>query len=473
MLKGLAYGEKLKRTKRKLREARAVKVVPEKKKIPDSLLDAIPVISPGFKSPDHLEPLNDPLSRLGEEALRLGFTVPPQHWKTQTVLHALAKALAKNPKLSIIYVTYNQSKANEEALKCQEYAIRAGVKPHPRMQNIKNWKTLEGGGLHFFGREVGITGVRGDIVVFDDLFKGLADYQSESNREKSWEVFLEGLTDRTHEKSSVLLFFTRWGTDDVIGRALKAKLKDFKFIRIPALADGLDLEGKKAERDPAGREIGEPLLKTQKSKESLLELRDNPATSKRFWSLYQGLPTDEANRIFKNVYYYDKLPETGYTRIFAMDCAYSKRSSADQNVLIWGRWIPSIEVLFIEDAIAKRCSSDEWDETIKHIVGRSKPFWRGSGVEKGISDLFSFRVQFETVTLDKRANNEPAAKAWNEQKILVPNPEKFVCTWLDELLEQLDAFTGLDPKEHDDFVDALGNLYEKARRTGEKKGGVL
>ena len=453
-----------------MEKLRPAKLINEQKttvrELPDTLMEFIPAISPQFAAPVHLAPIVKLLERAHLEPLRVAFHVPPQHYKSSTVLHAIAYWLKQKSGLSILYGTYNQTQANHQILKAQTYVERVGYTPDPRMANIKDYQLLEGGNIHARGREVGFTGLKGDIIALDDLYKNRAEASSPAVRKDTEEFFTDVVQTRTNEASSIIVFFTRWDENDLIGYIAK-NFKEFQIIRIPALADGMDALGKNSAPDPLGREIGEPLLPHVKSKESLEKLRDNQATAQTYLSLYAGLPRNDKTKIFQNVYYYDALPQEGYRICCGMDGAYTKKKSADQSVFMLARVIGHGEntVIYLEYVYAVRASSTEFFKAIKSRAQNHSVRWRGSGTETGVADLarseIEINLNFSATSENKLANAQWFAKAWNEGRFLLPNPAYFDFEWTSPLIDEVQSFTGVSDV-HDDFVDAGGNLYDAA-----------
>ena len=439
----------------------------------DNLMDFIPAISPGFTSPHHLKPIVDRLEKAHLEPLRLAFSVPPQHHKSQTSLHAIAYWLQQNPKLNILYGTYNQEQANNQIVSAQTYVQRVGLTPDPRMANLKSFRLMEGGAIHARGRESGFTGLPCDIALLDDLIKNLQESQSKAIRDEAFDLLLDVIQNRVHERLSIILFFTRWHEDDPIGRTAR-HLKDFEIIRIPALADGLDALGKKPLPDVLGRELGEPLLPNQRSKATLEKMRDNPALSRTFWSMQQGLPRDEKTKIFRDVFYYmpQELPQVGFIKVFGMDGAYSAKKSADRSVLIEGRYVPKTEQLFIEKIRIEQMTSDQFIPIVKSAAKTFKVRWRGSGTEKGVAQLaragFGVNIIFTTLSEDKLANNTAVATDWNKGLVLFPLGADWVT---EDLVNEIQGFTGAS-KERDDVVDALGNIHTLATESKMQTGNT-
>jgi predicted phage terminase large subunit-like protein len=432
--------------------------------MPDNLMDAIPVINPGFVKPLHLRPVTDILTKAHTEKVLVAFTTPPQHFKTATVMGSIPFWMHHNPRLRIGYGTYNQNQANNKILEAHSYVQRVGIKPDPRLANTKDWRTLQGGEINARGREVGFTGLPLDIALLDDLFRNRQEAESKIIRDEAFELLKDVIANRSHERTSIILFFTRWHEDDVIGRINKYFANEFTIIRLPALADGLDALGKNPAPDPVGRQIGEALLPAQRSKETLEKLRDNPATSSSFYSMQQGLPRSSKSKIFRNVFYYEPedLPTEGYIVVFGFDGAYSTKKSADKSVLIEARYVPSARKLYIVSMLIEKMTADLLMPEVKGRAKHHNVRWRGAGAERGVADMsrsaYQINMVYDQISTDKLANNTAVATEWNLGNVLMPKD----AAWLtEEVLDEILNFTGSN-KEPDDVVDALGNTHDLA-----------
>ncbi|MBM6771909.1 heat-shock protein Hsp70, partial [Bacillus cereus] len=73
----------------------------------------------------------------------------------------------------------------------------------------------------------GITGLGADVFIGDDLFKNREEAKSESRRELVddwWKSSV--LTRLEREYAAIILFFTHWHPDDLVGRLIKRMVED-------------------------------------------------------------------------------------------------------------------------------------------------------------------------------------------------------------------------------------------------------
>ena len=210
----------------------------------ESLLDFAPRVSPELIRPDHLARVADVFRRIESgERVRVCISVPPQHGKTEMVLHGIAWLLALHPTWSFGYATYQQDQSDDKSDRCRGIARRAGVKLSETRANLRQWRTTEGGGALFTSVGGALTGQGAKALFFDDPYKNRQTALSEATRAEVWSFFQSAAMTRGQEGMSVVVVHTRWVQDDLIG-TLAAK--GWEVIDLPFL---LDASGKAALAD--------------------------------------------------------------------------------------------------------------------------------------------------------------------------------------------------------------------------------
>lgn len=173
-------------------------------------------------------------------------------------------ALDMNPRLRIMYVSYDADKAVEECGQARDlveehaHELRFTLRPDKRARGF--WKTEQGGWLYATGVGGAITGFPADGVIGDDLLKGWQAAHSEADRERTWKVVISQMRMRLQRADDpFMLVGTRWHEDDPQGRALTLLdgVDKFRRIRLPAVAEAPS--EKFPEGDPLGRAPGEVL----------------------------------------------------------------------------------------------------------------------------------------------------------------------------------------------------------------------
>ncbi len=437
-----------------------------RKRAKDSLgqgdfMEFVPAISPRYEAPRHLKPLVDELMKVFEGPHFVIVSVPPRHHKTETLLHFIAYYLKRRSHHNVAYSTYAQDLSESKAVKAQQYAREAGVEAHPLMANRKDWQTRENGGL--FATSIGgeFTGRGANLLIVDDPFANREQAESTTYRNKVWAWWEDVGETRLEPGASVVVLMTRWHADDFSGRLIINR-PEFKVIRIPALADGLDEDCKLPAPDPVGRQIGEALLPDKFPAHKLEKFkREKPFT---FTSLYQGAPRPRESRVLQDPVFYTTLPTT-YKIYLGADLAYSKKRKADRSVFI--AYYSSGDLYYVRDVKAWRADITVTKtklEALQQHYNNMRIGLEANGPQKAVCDTLesapnSVRVRRIIRSSDKYSEGLSFIEAWNEGRVLIPEN----APWRDQYVEQMMAFTGVDDAE-DDYFDASVNGFP--RRSG-------
>src|SRR5688500_2746195 len=232
----------------------------------------ITLTSPSFRRPMHLAPLLRLLDRAMREPVFATVSVPPRHFKTETLLHGVARMMRFHPDRTNAYATYSSEFAERKSRRAREVALRGKVPLFAATkrsnfnpaQTVNYWQTSQGGGFLAVGRGSGFTGdgVTG-ILVIDDPHKDRVEAESARTRQDVWEWFTDVALLRVEWPASIIVTHTRWHEDDLIGRITRSgDFEDWEHINLPALA---------LESDPLGRAMGEALLPWKFPAETLLK----------------------------------------------------------------------------------------------------------------------------------------------------------------------------------------------------------
>lgn len=398
--------------------------------------------------------------------LRLLFAAPPQHGKTETTLALMAFLTVEYPGRRWAYITYNQKRANSISKKFKRLLAEAGVVTHGTLAQVY----LPGGGqMLFTSVDGGITGEPVDGAAFiDDPYKNRKEANSVSRREVVDDTYRSAIEPRVHPGGSIFVLATRWHPDDLTG-TLEAEGWD--YINLQAIAEGVANDNGVIADDPNERQLGEALFPEMWPVEALLKKR--ALVLENDWgALYQGRPRLKGGKVYKGEAYYTELPKR-FRGCFGVDLAFSAKTSSD--------WSVCLELLredfaepgkkplyYVVGVDRQQVEAPEFALTLRARNVKRKTFgmhWRYSGTEKGSADFLRaaglpiFGMPFPG---DKLVCSQHAGPAWNEGRILVPDPEAFPeCEeWLYIFLERLHNFTGSGGKEKDDEPDALANAFD-------------
>jgi hypothetical protein len=204
------------------------------------LRDFVPRITPAFTAPDHLGPLLSAFDRVERSAVRACVSVPPRHSKTETVLHGIARLLARHPEWTIAYVSYAADIARSKSKQIRDYALSAGVELRQDSKASHEWRTPQGGGVLATGVGGPLTGHGVRLLVVDDPFKNRQDADSALIRERTFQWFTSTAMTRVEPGGSALIVHTRWHRDDLIGRLSRDEETEWEIVSLPAI----DAEGR-------------------------------------------------------------------------------------------------------------------------------------------------------------------------------------------------------------------------------------
>lgn len=418
----------------------------------------IPRTSPRFSAPRHLQPLVDVLRRAYDSADGKSGPVfalvsePPQHGKTETLLHGLAHHLQLRPQDPLAYVSYGDEIARDKSRLARDYARLSGVDIRTDSDSVRTWTTTSGGGLMARGIVGGaITGQAGlRLIVVDDPFKNRAEAESRRIRDKVYAEFSSSIVSRLHPNTSIVVNHTRWHEDDLIGRLLKSEPDKWEHINLPALDDdgeALWPEGQPAEHlESIRRTIGEY----------------------DWWSLYMGSPRPRGGKPFEGVAFYDSAPHDMKVAV-GVDLAYSEKTSSDWSVAVaLGMHAGKYYVL---DVLRRQCRAEDFVNDLRAFHARfpGPMLWYAYGPEKGTAGFFQragVPLRVEQVPGDKFVRALPVTAAWSDGRVLMPSSAdyKHGSKW-SSFLTTVQDFTGLDDP-HDDDVDALVAAYDQLQKHG-------
>jgi len=201
---------------------------------------------------------------------------------------------AQRPHLDIIGASHGSDLAEDFSGRIQGY-----IRMHEELlgyrlatENVKRWRTTNGGFYRAAGVGGSITGRRGDGAVIDDSLKGAMEAESLTTRDTIWNWYQAELYTRLKPGAWVIHVTTRWHPDDLAGRQLQAADAGgdkWTVITLPAICDSLS--------DPLGRPLGAALWPDWQDEEALARIRAN--VGEYVWgSLYQQDPKPRGASFF-------------------------------------------------------------------------------------------------------------------------------------------------------------------------------
>jgi predicted phage terminase large subunit-like protein len=371
--------------------------------------------------------------------------VPPRHWKTFTLEHAMVKHLARWPSETIGYVSHTQPFARKISRETRKIASRAGLTFSRDSNRQDEWELAEGGGLVARGIEGEATGRGFRLLVIDDPIKSREQAESSVDRERIFNAIEDDFITRLAPDGTAILVHTRWHPDDPIGRY---KRRDhWRGENIKALS---------------GPEEDQALLPSQWPYDVLASIRK--ANVYKFASLYQGEPRPRGGNRFNEPHYYDwprELPTKGYQVAYGVDLAYTAKTHADFSVCL--KLLKVGQTYYVTDVRRAQVDAPSFTLTLKSAHSREPGpmLWFASGTEKGAAQFIQQKIdafEVKPTSSDKFIRSEKVSEAWNSGQILVPSGEDRP-DWVDDFVDEVSNFTGVkDP--HDDQVDALAAAFD-------------
>lgn len=394
-------------------------------------------------APRHLAPLVALLERARHEPVRAVVSAPPQHGKSETIMHALAWHLAQDPTRTHAYVTYAGNFATDQSRRVRSITDTAGVEMSEQAA-LRRWRTARGGGLIAEGVSGQLTGKSVDgIFVIDDPYKDRVEAESALKRERVWQFFTDVAKTRLNPAASVIVVHTRWHEDDLAGRLAK---QGWERVNLQAVSPE-----------------GAPLWPERYTAPWLEEQRK--ALGEYSWaSLYMGEPRPRGGAVFRDVRLYD--PQTAVVRshvwrvAIGVDLAYTARAKADYSTAV----VLAADgqgVCYVLDVIRAQVEAPAFAQQLAALKQRyaAPILWYAAGTEQGVAQFI--RNQGVTIDVqaprgDKYVRSMPVAAAWNASRISVPSNT----AWSNAFVEEILAFTGVGDL-HDDQVDALAAAYDQ------------
>lgn len=418
---------------------------------------------------------HDALARVIEEVEKgeipfLILCMPPRHGKSEQVSRRFpAWYIGRHPRENVIVSTYSDTFAEDFGAEVRSIMNSPAYKqifPNVKLQRGGTAKdrlqTSDGGLLFFVGRGGGLTGRGGHVLICDDLIKDDKEAQSPAIRDQAWNWLVKVAMSRRMGRKLVIMTFTRWHSDDPIGRLTdpenphyNAKLAaKIKIINLPAIAE---------QDDPLGRAEGEALWPDGPDKFDIEFLEEQQALDPLgFASLYQQRPSAADGDLFKreNIHYYkpEELPTE--LRIYsASDHAVGIKQRNDPTCLLTVG-VDKQSNIYLLDCYWQRQKTDIVTEQMIDMAELRKPllWWAEKGhISMSIGPFLRKRMNERQTYINIREVVPAGDKVTRAQsiagrvamgKVWWPKNAK----WTERSINEVLAFpNGL----HDDFVDTL------------------
>jgi predicted phage terminase large subunit-like protein len=408
------------------------------------------------------------------ELKRLIVCMPPRHGKSLLSTQLFpAWALGKNPKLEIIQSGYSHDITMEHSRLARDFFVSEEYKKIFRdvhhvpgrqgqagiavaRQAASEWGTKQKGKYYAVGVGGGITGRGADIAIIDDPVKNREDAESPTIQKKIWDWYRSTLYTRLSPEGAIILVMTRWNTNDLAGKLIKAMTEGGEQWEVVSM--------------PAIDESGCALWPARWPAEKLKVIEET--LGKYEWSsLYQQRPTVRGGNRFKvdliQVHEDPKdFPDVSYVRFWDLASTVKERDKDDPDATSGAKCGITIEDglphLWIIDI--KWCQ-EEAPERDKMIMATTKA--DGPSVKIGVESVAGYKdtyttmkvilkglriVKKITVSGDKSVRAAPLEPVMEAGHVHILRAR-----WNEKFFEEFAGFpsTGV----HDDIVDSTAGAY--------------
>ena len=197
------------------------------------------IIEKDYVPAKHIKELAEELSNLGDGD-RIVINMPPRMSKSSliTLSYPIYEYL-HNKDLNIVIVTSTMTLAEKFGIIIKEWFNVHGNKFNCFKSDIKHSKThlmfedrngaLYNGSIRLTSAGSTLTGLDIDILILDDIYKGLTDI-TPSLLDKKIEWFKTIILQRLEPHTKLLILHTRWSQNDLTGYLKEHNEKDYKFI---------------------------------------------------------------------------------------------------------------------------------------------------------------------------------------------------------------------------------------------------
>lgn len=198
------------------------------------------------------------------------FFPPGSAKSTYATVVATTWAMGKFPDSRTIITGYGADIAEKQSRRarsiCKQLRFKSiwhGAQLQSDQRAVNEWKLSNNSEMLAAGILGGVTGNRADLIVIDDPVKNQEEADSETDREKKYDEYINSVLTRMKPGCSLILIMTRWHEDDLAGRILPEGYggesgdilcqdgQVWRVINVPAKAELPD--------DPLGRKVGEYL----------------------------------------------------------------------------------------------------------------------------------------------------------------------------------------------------------------------
>lgn len=404
----------------------------------------------------------------------LVLSVPPGHFKSFTAKNLALWLMGKDPSTRIIGVANSGDLASMFSTQIRDTILgvnvgRGGIKypdifPETKVKygfaTKSKWE-LEGSAEPSYratSPTSAITGSRADYFIVDDIIKNHLEAMNSNALKDHFDFYKNTLFSRTDGDNYKFIFvMQRWATNDLSGEILNLYGDDVTHVSYQIEKDGKMLE---------------PTILSSEKFEQVKKTIDPNILSANY---YQK-PVNIEGRLYNGFNEWSKLPnatiiynntdvaDQGSDNICSINWLEVKTDD-DINVYITDIYYSSAKAEITEPAIAKMINAGNVTEAEFESNNGGKGYARNIERELHALDNFSTVVKWTPQTANKEARIL-SSSAWNSRHIFMPP------NWTSKYPEfagEVLGYVAGGRNSHDDGVDVLATIYERAANPNKTK----
>lgn len=394
--------------------------------------------------------------------------MPPRHSKSETISRLFtAYLLYRYPDKWIGLATYGQEFVNALSRESRENYRRIGLKTREDSAAVKQWETLEGGGLFASGIGGSIVGKGFSFGIIDDPIKDAETAASDTYKEKAKDWYGSVWYTRQEPDAALIILTTRWTEEDLAGYLLEKESGEFPehwhIVNFEAIKEKDPIIiPETCTLEPDARKEGDALCPPRFSIEKLNHLRSQIGEYS-FSALYQQRPSPRQGLFFNPLWFeiVDAAPATNAKDAIGWDLAATK-SGGDYTVGLKMRKVDG--VYYILDMVHFQEDPHTRDTTIYNYASQSGKICRhyieqegGSGGKAQADAIIRMLAGYTAIKVKTTGSKELRADPFASQAA-AGNVKLVKGSWNELFLEELRQF----PRgKHDDIVDATTIVFNK------------
>lgn len=389
---------------------------------------------------------------------------PPRHGKSFTSKNTCEWLFGKNKELKIMTGSYNEILSTMFAKQVRDTIMEEKVDESKLVYNdifpftkIKYgeasaslWSLKGNNQKNYLATSPSgtATGFGANILIIDDVIKNSEEAYNERTLEKIWQWFNNTMLSRLEENWKVIIFMTRWATNDLAGKVIEEFGELVKIVKHKALQD----DGTMLCEEILSREDFD--IKIKNMNKDIIEAN------------YQQEPIDIKGRLYSKIltYEYEKLPTFKYIMNYTDTadegedylCSIDYGVTFNNQKYVIGVLYTKDPMEITEPATAKMMTDDHVGYAKVESNNGGRGFARN--VQKELKELNNFHTKIDWF---HQSQNKQARILSNSTGVMnnVFFPIDWEVRW-PEFAKAISKYQREGKNEHDDAPDCITGVYE-------------